>query len=358
MSIRRIGSLLQHDLRQGASGFILILAVVVPLVLTLTLHLLVGNLFSATPRLGIVDAGQSALPGLLEAAEGVAVQRYTSADSLRTALQEGKVEMGVVLSADFDTAIRSDTPAPLTVLVRGESLLSDRAFIAAALATGLRTLTGDQSRVTLITETLGEETPSWQTRLFPLIVLMAVVLGGTLVPATSLVQEKQNRTLPALVTSAASLEELLVAKGLLGVVVSLFTGIGILVLNRAWGAHPWLLVGLLALSAVMAACIGLLLGILVRDINTLFATMKGLGMVLYAPALFMIFPNLPQWIGQLFPTWYMINPIVALVQRGAGWQEVRGDVIILAGLNLALIGLCALLARRTRTRPELMPGLT
>jgi len=41
---------------------------------------------------------------------------------------------------------------------------------------------------------------------------------------------------------------------------------------------------------------------LVKDINTLFAIIKGLGIFLYAPAIVSLFPELPQWIAKVFPT--------------------------------------------------------
>jgi ABC-2 type transport system permease protein len=131
----------------------------------------------------------------------------------------------------------------------------------------------------------------------------------------------------------------------------------ILALNRVFGSQPLLLVGLLALGAVMAAVFGVLLGAFVKDINTLFATIKGLGIFLYAPAIIYLFPSLPEWAGRLFPTYYMIAPVVAVSQQGATWIDVQADVAVLVLLILALIALAAYVARRARTQPTLLPGV-
>lgn len=358
MSLRRIGILLGKDLVWGPKNFIFILAVVVPVVLSLVIQLLVGTFFSGKPTLGISDAGNSRLVAALGQVEGLVLREYESAEALQTAVRSGVVDMGLVLPAGFDEQLRGETAVTLPVYVYGESLLRDRAFLGATLAQQFRALAGQESPVTIVSETLGDGVSMpWEQRLLPFVVLMSVILGGTMVPATSLVEEKQKRTITAVTVAATSLAELFAAKGLLGFGLSLFMGIAILLLNGAFGAQPLLLIGLLALGAIMAATFGVLLGAFVKDINTLFATIKGLGIVLYAPALIYLFPSLPQWIGRLFPTYYIISPIVAITQEGATWADIRLDVAILLLLNLALIGVIAVVARRAQAQPAMLPGV-
>jgi ABC-2 type transport system permease protein len=153
-----------------------------------------------------------------------------------------------------------------------------------------------------------------------------------------------------LTITPASLGEVFLAKGLLGVILSLAMGMVILALNQAFGAQPLLLVAVLALGAIMAAQLGVLLGAFVKDINTLFATIKGAGLVLYAPALIYMFPEIPQWIAKVFPTYYMIGPVIEVTQRGAAWPDIAADVLILVGLILALLAVTALVIRARRLR--------
>ncbi len=203
----------------------------------------------------------------------------------------------------------------------------------------------------IISRTVGDtESVPWEQRLLPLVVLMAVIIGGSLVPATSLVDEKGKRTLGALVTTPTSLEEVYLAKGLMGALLSLVMGILILMINRAFGGQSALLVLILSLAAIMAAAFGVLLGVLMKDINNLFATVKAFGILLYAPALIYLFPSIPQWIGKLFPTYYIINPIVEITQRGASWADVAVEIYILVGLVLILIFGVGMIARRTKER--------
>jgi ABC-2 type transport system permease protein len=359
MSLRRIGVLLGKELIWGPKNFLFLLAFVVPVVVSLVLQLLVGTFFSGKPALGVADAGQSAFVTAVSQLDGLVLREYESGEALQTAVRAGAVDMGLILPAGFDEQIRGETAVPLTVYVYGESLLRDRAFLGVTLAQQFRELAGQESPVTIISETLGDgvSTP-WQERLLPFIVLMTIMIGGMMVPATSLVEEKQKRTITAVTTAATSLEELFIAKGLLGFLLSLFMGVFILFLNQAFGTQPLLLVGLMSLGAIMAATFGVLLGAFIKDINSLFATIKGIGILLYAPAIIYLFPSLPQWIGRLFPTYYIVAPIVAVTQEGAGWADIRLDVFILLLINLALIIGIAAIARRARTQPSLLPGVT
>ncbi len=358
MSLRRIGVLLSKEFIWGPKNFIFLLAFVMPVVLSLVLQLLVGNFFSGKPVLGVADEGQSAFVTSVRQVDGLNLREYESEEALQTAVRSGVVDMGLTLPAGFDAQIKGETAVPLTVYVYGESLLRDRAFLGVTLAQQFRELAGQESPVTIVSETLGDGVGlPWEQRLLPFIVLLTIMVGGMMVPATSLVEEKQKRTITAVTTAATSLEELFVAKGVLGFLLSLFMGVFILFLNQAFGTQPLLLVGLMTLGAVMAATFGVLLGAFVKDINTLFATIKGIGILLYAPAIIYLFPSLPQWIGRIFPTYYIIGPIVAVTQKSATWADIRLDVTILVLINLAIIAAIAIVARRARTHPAMLPGV-
>ncbi|MGQ9480293.1 hypothetical protein [Chloroflexus sp.] len=73
-----------------------------------------------------------------------------------------------------------------------------------------------------------------------------------------------------------------------------------------------------------------------KDINSLFSTVKALGLLLYAPALIALFPVIPQWIAQIFPTYSMVDPVIAIVQRGATLNDIAPHLAVLAAMIVAL----------------------
>ena len=349
MSLRRIGVLLGKELVRGPRNFIFIFAIVVPVVLSLVISLLFGTFFSGKPKLGVVDDGRSQLVTLAQGVESILVTEYATDAALRQAVEAGAVDMGLTLPVGFDTAVQTESAVQMTVYVWGESLLKNRAVLGTSLAVWIRQIAGQEKPVEIVATTLGDETAvPWEERLLPLVILMTIMLGGIMLPAASLVDEKMKRTLTALITTPASAGEVYLAKGMLGVLLGVVMGMIVLTLNRAFGSQPLLLVGLLALGATLASAFGILLGLLLKDINSLFATIKGIGLLLYAPAFVYLFPSLPEWVGRVFPTYYAIGPIVDVTQKGASFADVAPDVAILIGIILLLVGIIAFLERRTR----------
>ncbi len=346
MNIRRVYVLLGKELRYSSKNFIFVFAIVIPIVLSLVVTLLFGSLFSGKPKLGINDQGDSELAAMLTNSKALLSKEYSSDDELRAAVERGAVDFGLVIPQQFDTSLKSGDEAQLSGYMWGESLLRNRAAIATSLVVLVREMVGQEVPVEIISTSLGEgQDIPWEKRIFPFIVFMAIILGGTMVPATSLVDEKQKRTLKALVITPTTLGDVFTSKGLFGFLVTILVAVLILFLNRAFGNQPYLLVGVLALSALMAAAFGVLLGAFIKDINTLFAVIKGMGLLLYAPVFIYLFPGIPEWIGKLFPTYYMIGPIIDISQKDATWSQVAQDVYVLMGLILLLVVLLTFVSR-------------
>ena len=349
MSPRHVGILLGKDLWHGPKSLIFVWALVMPVIISLAVSLIFGTLFSEKPRLGVLDEGSSQLVAMTEQLDSVTTKEYDSVSEIKQAVEDGAVDVGMVLPADFDSSVMQGKETELTTYIWGESLAKNRIILGAAIANLVRELAGQEAPVEIETITLGDEASiPWSERVLPLIVLMAVFLGGLFLPASSVIEEKEKRTLEAVVITPASVGDVFIAKGLMGIILSLLTGVVILVLNQAFGTEPALLVLVLALGATMAAEIGLLCGALMKDITTLFAIWKAGGIFLFGPAIIYMFPQIPQWIGRLFPTYYFLQPIIAISQGGAGWSNVAINVFILAGLDLLLIAVVTLALKKKR----------
>jgi ABC-2 type transport system permease protein len=347
MNIHRIGVLLDKELRHGTRNFIFVFATVIPVVVSLIVSLVFGNLFSQTPRLGILDAGRSQLVLTFQTQDYLDTRIYADAAALRYDVERGAVEMGIIIPIGFDAAVRSSGETDITIYFWGEGQTGSRATLITALATNIASVAELDTPVAVEAVPLGEtEITSWSVRLLPLLVLMSIILGGTLVPAVSLVNEKQGRTLQALIITPTSILEVLAAKALLGIGLSLTMGIVILVLNQAFGTNPFLLVMVLVLGASAAGVFGVMLGTLVRDMGGLFTVIKSLAILLYAPAIIQMVPQLPQGLAQIFPTYYLIAPIQDIALNGATWAEVSTQVLILIGLIALLLVSLGVIVRR------------
>jgi ABC-2 type transport system permease protein len=348
MNLQRVGTLLVKELVQGPKSFIFILVLVAPALLTLMISLVFGTYFTNDARLALVDEGNSDLTPLLQQKAGMNTRLYASPAELMDAVQRGAADLGVILPARFDDQLRGESAPQIRVYVWGESQMQHRIIASTALISSMRDVMGQEAPVEVIQTVLGEGADiPWEQRLMPLVVLMSVMFGGLLIPSTSLVNEKERRTLSALAVTPATMLEIFAAKWGLGVILSMASALVTLFLNRSLGGQPLLLLSALVLGAGFCSTLGVLMGVLVKDIPSLFAAIKGLGIFLYGPGLVQMFPEVPQWIGRLFPTYYVIEPILQITQKGAGLAEIAGELAVLVGLiALAFAALARLSVRQ------------
>jgi ABC-2 type transport system permease protein len=352
MSLRRIGILFKKELLQGPRGFIFVWAIIMPILFSFVLAAVFGTLTSEKPKLGVVSYselnGESRLVKKLEDYESIKYFEYNDESAIKKAVEDGAVDMGIIIPAGLDNAVKNGEYVEIDAYIWGESQAKNRTILSVTLANMIRELGGQKAPVDINTVSLGdEEIISWNVRLLPLLMLFAVFLGGVFIPATSLIDEKVKKTMTALIVTPTSVLDVFVSKGLLGFLLSLFVGTIVLAVNDALGTHPLLLIMTMALGGVMAVCLGMIFGALLKDVSTLFAIWKSAGILLFGPAFIFMFPAIPQWIGRIFPTYYMLEPLMNITQSGAGWSEIAGNIFILLGIVVVLFIVFVLVLKRS-----------
>jgi ABC-2 type transport system permease protein len=329
VNVKRVWTLIKAEVFHGPKDLVLIMAVVMPVLLALFVNLAFGDIFSERAKLGICDQGSSRLTSELRSSKTIIVKTYPTAADLKTAASGGAVDMGIILPADFDSGLTAGK-VKLSAYIWGESQAKNRMVIPVVLSDSIREITGSTLPVNIESVPLGGESNiPWSDRLLPLTVLIAVFYGGLMLPASSLIHEKQRHTLEALNVTPATIGNIFTAKGILGAVLAIIMGILTLSISASFGNSPAALVLVLALGALLAAEIGLLAGAFIKDMNTLFAFWKFGGLLLFGPAFIFMFPQIPQWIGYIFPTYYVIKPVTELSLTGAGFGSVAVYVVIL-----------------------------
>lgn len=335
MKMSRVGILVRNEVLHGPKDVMFVIAIVFPILAALFINLAFGNIFTDKPKLGIFDQGSSQVVPVLESSEGIIYRSFDSELALRAAAADGSIDMGLVLPADFDAVLDTGV-VRLKAFVWGESQAKNRTLIPIALADAVRIAAGSTVPVTIDTVALGDEASlPWSDRLLPLIVLMGVFYAGLMIPSSALINEKQHRTLEALYVTPATLGDVFLSKGVIAVLLATTMGILTLILSGYFSGPAPLVVLILLLGAVMATEIGLLAGAWVADMNSLFAVLKAGGILLFGPAIVFMFPQIPSWVGYIFPTYYVIRPVVDLAVNGASF----GDVALFIGVLAAIVAL-------------------
>jgi len=309
----------------------------------------VFGIWENRPVIAVYEEGEAAVTRELEAAGAAEIVRARSSDDVKRLVERKRADVGLVLDGVAMQKIVAGEAAPVELFVNGESLAKNRVIAAASITGALRAVSPGVPELDFEVIKLGEEKALTIMEIFlPFIVIYVILLGGLMLTASFLVDEKEKRTLAALLVTPVTLSEVLLAFGAVGVVVSLLMGLALVLLTVGL-AQPALMLAVFALGSLLAAEWGLLLGLIARDQTTLVAYVKAFGIFLVAPALFIVNPSWPQWVAKLFPTYYVANPIFRMAIYGEGWRELAWQFMVLVGMViLFLLLLAAVVVRGER----------
>ncbi len=346
MSLRNVSILLFHDLKMSLKGFLVFQLFLAPLSLWLIIYLIFGQAAIGNPKVGFLHNEQSALVESFFA--NAEVRRFSSEEEIISMLEKGKLDMAIILSGDFDAVVKSGESGDMKIYIAGSSPLQRRVQAFILLQKGVISFTDREAIVNIRTQPMGDANiVPWYFRLLPLVVLIAVMMGGIFIPATSLIDDKQHKTLQALLSAPVTPYEVISAKMLLGGLISFLMGLMILILNRSLSVNTAPLMIVLAVVALSASSLGCIIGFVSKDMKSVTTLTQSLMLLMYAPAILNFFPTIPAWIQKLFPTYYFFSPLLKLsdgsFSAADGWE-----IAALIGVLLLLAAALLMMIRNTR----------
>lgn len=331
MKFSRMFSMAKKDVVIITRETFFLYMVVMPIVMSLVLTAALGSVGTAKPSLAIY--GEDELVSILEEEPSLNVTIFSSEESLREAVLEGEYDGGLLVS-----------PTP-KLLISGKSLSNERVTIGATLANVFREVSGKEETVLFETKVIGTDKDPWKVRLVPFLTIFAVMVAGMIISA-SLIEEREKKTLNAVLVTSITPLEVIMAKALFGLFLGLILGTIILVLNGALTSGFLLITLFLILGTTFIVALGLMAGVMMDNITDLITRIKIFGVILYFPALVIMFPQIPQWLGKFFPTYYFIDPIFSITQKGAGWSDVWWKAVILLACDVVVLALAAKVLRK------------
>jgi ABC-2 type transport system permease protein len=319
-----------------------------PLLITFLVSSVFGSLFDVSPKLAIVDLGSSDVTAAAVELGGIETTILPDVASLLQRVEAHDFDAGLVLPAGFDAAIAAGEDPDLGFYISGESLASTRIILAVTTLDLVRGVEGSEPPVIVVVTPVGDEDfVPISDRLLPTMVIYAVMIAAIFLPAASLVDEREKRTLDAVLVTPTRMSDVLVGKGTFAVVLAVILGFVTLALNGALAGQPVTMVLILFIGSVMLMLIGLALGLWAKDITTMYTAIKGGGIIIFLPVIFTLFPGLPQWIPKLVPTYYFLQPIYDVAIHGHTLGDVVPELLIAVAVSAALVPFVAWVARRS-----------
>ncbi len=351
MSPRRTLWLLARDLGRGPRSPTFLYALIMPVVIALVTKVVLMVLFDPQPRLGIADLGQSQLTVAAQQLEGIELELFDDDSELRRQVEAWDLDAGLVLPAGFDAAVEAGERPDFDFVMAGESRVTQRIILAVSSLELIRQIEDRPAPISVRTTVLsgGSSLPIEDLVVLG-ILLWPLLVCSTLVPGMLLVQERESRTLQALLVTPTRLVEVLAAKAALGFGMAMTLCVVSLLLMGVVPPRAPAFGLALAVAVLMHCEVGLLYGCTARDGKTLYNMAQTMNMVLLAPLIFYFFPSWPQWPAKIFPTWYVIDPLYRIGMRGDGLAEVWPQLLVAVAVIAALAVPVVLLSRRMEAR--------
>ncbi len=346
MNMRRTLKILFKDLHLGPRSPIFLFAIALPFLITFLIQVVFSPLFEPTPRVGIVDFGNSQVTQQFEDSEGIDTTVLDDVEILKEKVEINEFDAGFVLEKNFDEMVQSKEQPQLEIYISGESLASNRTIVFTTAIDFVRQIEETETLVEVETTMFGDELLPMSQRLIPLILFMTLFVAGVFVPAMSLVQEREDQTLGAMLVTPVRMSEIIVAKILLGIILAIIMSFITLVLNNAMGNEPVALLIALLVSITMITEIGMIFAVLSKDVKTFYTIMKSSQIFLFAPTVLYLWPDLPKWISQIFPTYWMIEPLYKVGLEGAGLNDIWFELLIALLICILLLPLLIFLSKR------------
>lgn len=287
------------------------------------------------PELAVWDPGQSGLVRALQSSELIRLVPVDSSRQGEQKVREGKLPAALTVPADFDSQLEQDQ-FPRLDLVVDDTNPGQVALIREAIRAALRQQAGQEIPADIRVMKVREFTGAPRKTLLPIWVVFTV-LGGLTVTASTLVEEKEKKTLAAILAAPVELWEVLAGKTLAGFSLAFGAAVLVLALNQGLGPNWATQLVLVALGSLLFAALGTLVGLSVKGQAAANAAISGLYAVFFMPVALADISHTMRMLASWTPTYYLQTALNQAVLGGSGLREVAGSLAILTGAIAAVL---------------------
>lgn len=282
------------------------------------------------------------------------IREVLSRSEIQRLVEKGDARAALVIPPDFDVDLKRRRTASAQLIVdAADPLASQTAISGAALAGATRNAALIAGRAPLLEVRVRPwYNPALESAIYIVPGVIGLLLTMTMSAITSLsvVREREKGTLEQLIVTPISKAGLMIGKIFPFVLVGYVQVTVILLLGRFVFHVPIrgsvVLLYLVTLPFIVAS---LGLGIFISTaVKTQVQAMQLSFMVLLPSVLLSGFmfpreamPRLAQWIGNAIPITYYLRILRSILLRGAGWDAVARDALVLVAFAVALIAFSA-----------------
>lgn len=345
MNAQIVRTLFLKDLKLYFRNRFFAYVTIVGMIIYVTLYTLMPNTVDENPTLAVYAPGIPQLFINFLNDNDIEIAALETDEALREAIINNQYVVGIVLDPAAVSAILLGREAQVTVYFASDAPPE----ISDAMRTVLRvvfnqlsySLSGNPMPVTFNEQIVGPDMTGNQIpprdRLLPLLAVMMLVLEmmglGSLIA-----DEVQKGTLNALLITPVTIPGLFIAKSLLGITLAFGQASVLMALtgNLTW--EPLLVLCTLLLGALVVTGLAFLVASFSRDFLGVMSWSMLIIILMLLPSYGVVFPGVINNWAKIIPSYYMVDTIHQVVNFGASWGAVWGNLLVLLAMGIFFMG--------------------
>lgn len=158
--------------------------------------------------------------------------------------------------------------------------------------------------------------------------------------------EIEQGTARALLVTSMRPADLYAAKAVIGMTTALVQVFLFMAVVGGFSRQPLIILVALVIGSAMAIGIGFLLAALARDVMAVTGWGVLIFVVLAIPGIGALMPGLLSGWAKVIPSYFLTDTLSRVADYGAGWGDVAGNLLVLAGVTAVTVSLGVFALRR------------
>ena len=307
-----------------------------------------------TRALAVVDPGQSSVLDQWAGSGQFDLHRFSSRQEMEHFLGgEDTAVLGIILPADLEQKVEGEVALELDGYVDHWVSDSDAGGISSFFESELTALTGHPVQIDVSNEKAFTHPKGFKPVTTSFLMVYALVVVGLMIAPNLMIEEKELRTLDALLISPATAGQIVIAKALTGLFYCLVAAGLVLVASASLVVH-WHIAALTAIcGSLFTVSVGLLLGVSLNSRQQLIIWSAVLMFPLFIPVIASEIlpdiqaPALVQQIVSLVPTVPVAEATRWALSGQFPWTEIYSGLAVTVAFALAFLIAVAWIVRRS-----------
>ena len=343
MNLNLVLAITRKDVVDAIRHRYLLTALVTPLFVALLFRVLLpGGESRSVLTIVVHDPAGSGVVAELRKTPQIGVVEVASPGATAGEVEKRKAIGGLAVPVGFDADLAAGKQPQLTVYVNNEKTIFEQAAFRRLLDQAVRASAKQPEPAQLVWVDVGKTNDltrggtSLEQMLLPMLLILTFGMIGAFVVPLLIVEEKEKRTLDFLLSSPASLNEIIAGKALTGVVYTLLIAGVLLGINRNFIQNWPLTLLTIVLGLLFVVGVGLVIGSLLNNTMQVNTWAGLILIVLLAPS----FPSIAisTWFDsamRFIPTYYL-SEALKLSMSGTASSQLWMYLAVLLGCTFVV----------------------